>query len=316
MELVNVKISDILQYENSRAKIGDLSELMRSIKEKGLLSPIIIAPNFTDSKKDKKYIIIAGNRRMSACFKLGMMSIDAFLDVNIIDEKNLMLINLTENIQRKNLSPWEDGRYFFRLKIEYNMSEPEISVRVGVGLSYIKAALFAFRSIKTKYSKDIVYNPSGKNLVGKIPISFAKKLNDLNINYRLTEDNKDEILLACKRGELTESKLKDVVAGIAGGRSLEDVIHGQKAISYVRCDIPVMNLELQEIKDKYKLSGRDIMTKIVRGELVERFSDPFKKGNKINVQYIPPKSKNSKTQSKINKRVILRKGTTNKLNDR
>jgi ParB family chromosome partitioning protein len=106
MEVVKLKISEVVLKDNSRGQIGDdLSELMSSIKTHGLLQPIGVIK----SKRGKKYEVVYGNRRYNAVKKLGIKTIQAvILKVNDADK---LILNLVENIQRKDVPVSEQARY-------------------------------------------------------------------------------------------------------------------------------------------------------------------------------------------------------------
>ncbi len=82
----------------------DNDDLTVSVKENGLLQPILVRP------KQPGFEIVAGNRRMLACKKLGWKKIAChIIDV---DDKTAFEISLSENLQRKNLSPIEEAEAF------------------------------------------------------------------------------------------------------------------------------------------------------------------------------------------------------------
>src|SRR5437660_2380423 len=94
--------------EQPRTNLGNLEELAASIREKGVLEPILvrsIGPN--------RYQIISGERRFRAAGMAGLDEIPAIeLDV---DDKEQLEIALIENIQRKDLTPFEEAEGFYVL---------------------------------------------------------------------------------------------------------------------------------------------------------------------------------------------------------
>lgn len=100
--LKNLNINDVEPNKNQARKKFDqeaLEELADSIKEFGLIQPIVV------TKKDDYYSIIAGERRWRACKIAGVKEIPAIIREN--DEKINSEISLIENIQRENLNPYE-----------------------------------------------------------------------------------------------------------------------------------------------------------------------------------------------------------------
>jgi ParB family chromosome partitioning protein len=108
----------------------DNDELTVSIKEKGLLQPILVRP------KQSGFEIVAGNRRMLACKKLGWKKIAChIIDV---DDKAAFEISLSENLQRKNLSPIEEAEAFKAYVSDFGYGGvSELASRIGKSPSYV-----------------------------------------------------------------------------------------------------------------------------------------------------------------------------------
>ena len=101
----------------------DLQELVQSVKEKGILQPIVVR------KKGDFWEIIAGERRFRAAQKLGHLTIPA-IEVVASDVEALEL-SLVENLQRTDLSPLEEAEGFRRLQEEFNLTQEQIAQKVG-----------------------------------------------------------------------------------------------------------------------------------------------------------------------------------------
>jgi ParB family transcriptional regulator, chromosome partitioning protein len=125
---------DLLRRSDLNEKGGEGNEdndnLTVSIKEKGLLQPILVRP------KKSGFEIVAGNRRMLACKKLGWKKITChIIDV---DDKTAFEISLSENLQRKNLSPIEEGEAFKAYIADFGYGGvSELASRIGKSPSYI-----------------------------------------------------------------------------------------------------------------------------------------------------------------------------------
>jgi ParB family chromosome partitioning protein len=103
---------------------GKLDELANSIKEKGVIQPIIVR------KIDDGYELVAGERRLVAVKKLGLSIIPAILTENLSKEGSLEL-SIIENIQREDLNPIDQGKGYKRLIEEFGLSQEDISKKVG-----------------------------------------------------------------------------------------------------------------------------------------------------------------------------------------
>ena len=92
-----------------------LAELSKSIKEKGIITPITVR------ESNKGYEIIAGERRWRAAKKAKLKSIPAYI-LNIGDEAEMMEVALIENIQREDLNPIEEAEGYAVLNSKYSLS--------------------------------------------------------------------------------------------------------------------------------------------------------------------------------------------------
>lgn len=106
-----------------------LEELANSIKEYGLIQPIVV------SKKDGYYCIIAGERRWRACKLAGLKEIPAIIRED--DEKKNQEIALIENIQREDLNPFEKALGIKNLMNTYNLTQEEVAKKLGMGRSTV-----------------------------------------------------------------------------------------------------------------------------------------------------------------------------------
>jgi ParB family transcriptional regulator, chromosome partitioning protein len=131
--LENVDISKIklFKYYYRNNLHEDIHELCYSIKEKGLLQPIIV--RMTD---DLKYEIVAGTRRYNACKMLGWRKI--LCHVVELDDKDAFEVSLMENIHSKNLNPIDEARAFKDYVSTYGWGGiSELATKLGKSASYI-----------------------------------------------------------------------------------------------------------------------------------------------------------------------------------
>ena len=100
-----------------------LEELAESIKQFGLLQPILV--------QDRKtyYEIIAGERRWRAAKKAGLKEVPVI--IKNLSEREIVEISLIENIQRENLNPIEEAQAYKRLLTEFNLKQDEVAERVA-----------------------------------------------------------------------------------------------------------------------------------------------------------------------------------------
>jgi ParB family chromosome partitioning protein len=100
-----------------------LQELAESIKEKGILEPLIVR------KMDQGYELIVGERRWRAAHKAGLREVP--IVVKEVEGREALEISLIENLQREDLNPIEAAEGFKHLIEEFNISQEDLSKRIG-----------------------------------------------------------------------------------------------------------------------------------------------------------------------------------------
>ena len=130
--LKNLKITEVEPNRDQPRKNFNqeaLEELAESIKEYGLIQPIVV------TKKDGYYSIIAGERRWRACKLAGLQEISAIVRED--DEKKNTEISLIENIQREDLNPFEKALWIRNLIDTYGLTQEEVAKKLGKSRSTI-----------------------------------------------------------------------------------------------------------------------------------------------------------------------------------
>ena len=112
-----------------------LEELTNSIKEQGVIQPIVVRPD----KSAGKYEIIAGERRWLAAQNAGLHEIPVVI-LNVDDVKSLEFA-IVENVQRQDLNPIEEARGYQRLVEDFSYNQQKLSKFIGKSRSYIANSL-------------------------------------------------------------------------------------------------------------------------------------------------------------------------------
>ena len=126
-DYIEVKLIDVEPNKDQPRKSFDkvsLEELAASIKEHGLLQPIVVKPLMGGT-----YRIIAGERRWRACRMAGLERVPVI--VKDLGEQEVMEVALIENLQRQDLNPIEEALGYKTLIENYNLTQEEVAVRVG-----------------------------------------------------------------------------------------------------------------------------------------------------------------------------------------
>ena len=178
--------------DQPRTNLGNIEELSASIKEKGVLEPILvrsIAPN--------RYQIIAGERRFRAATMAGLDEIPAIeLDV---DEQEQLEIALIENIQRKDLTPFEEAEGLLVLQQKFDYTHEKISKVIGKSRSTVTETL----------------------LINDIPDRIRAMCREAGIS------NKSVLVQVARAG--SEEAMEQVVRGVAAGEMSRDEVRKKTA---------------------------------------------------------------------------------------
>ena len=114
----------------------NLEELANSIKEQGVIQPIVVRPNKTT---EGKYEIIAGERRWLASQNAGLHEVPVVV-LDVDDVKSLEFA-IVENVQRQDLNPIEEARGYQKLIDDFNYNQEKLSKFIGKSRSYIANSL-------------------------------------------------------------------------------------------------------------------------------------------------------------------------------
>ncbi len=116
-----------------RQVMGDLSELMASIAEKGIIEPIVVR------QRGSRFQIVAGERRYQAAVQVGVTEIPAV--IREVDDAEIIEIALVENIQRKDLTAFEEAEALFSLQTRCNYTHEDMARRLGKSRTSITESL-------------------------------------------------------------------------------------------------------------------------------------------------------------------------------
>lgn len=181
-----------------------LSELMNSIKEKGVVQPVLVR------KTHDGYELIAGERRLRAVRKLGFADIPAIVkDVGDIDMLEMALI---ENIQREELNPIEEAHAFQRFITDFDFTQEKIAKVLGKDRSTIANTLRLLglpRRIQEYISKGSITAGHAKALLS-LPVESAQlKLCNIIIRKGLSVREAESLVSRKIAGEVKRALKKD-----------------------------------------------------------------------------------------------------------
>ncbi len=163
-----------------------LEELTNSIKERGIIQPLIVR----NLKEDKnKFELIAGERRLQASQNAGLHEVPAVV-IEADDIKSLEFA-IIENVQRQDLNPIEEANSYQKLIHDFNYDQEKVAKFIGKSRSHVANYLRILSlpdDVKSKILEGILSQGHAKVLVGLENASFiAKKIINKKLSVRQTE---------------------------------------------------------------------------------------------------------------------------------
>ena len=164
-----IVISEIIPSPWQPRKIFDeeaLNDLVLSIKEHGVLQPLVVR------KINDKYELVAGERRWRAAQLASLKKVPIVLIE--VDDKKALEIALVENLQREDLNPIEEAKGYALLKETFNLTQEQVSERVGKGRTTITNAL------RLLDLSDFIQEKVSLNILSVGHAKVLLKINDLS----------------------------------------------------------------------------------------------------------------------------------------
>ena len=141
--LLIVAIKDIIPnplQPRREFKPEELADLSASIREKGVIQPLIVRNSPDAVKGTISYQLIAGERRLRAAQLAGFIELPVRV-LEVANDQEMLELALIENLQREDLNPVELARGYQRLAEEYSLTQDQISARVGKNRATVANAL-------------------------------------------------------------------------------------------------------------------------------------------------------------------------------
>lgn len=166
-EFILCSISQLIPNPYQPRNIFDEEELLTlsaSIKEYGILQPILVRTNPDDKNL---FQIIAGERRLRASKLAGLEQVPII--IREIDDEKMLQISIVENIQRENLNPVEEAKAYKRLVDEFNYTQENLAMVVGKSRPYIANSIRLLnlpQNIQEAVYKNIISGGHARALLG------------------------------------------------------------------------------------------------------------------------------------------------------
>ena len=253
-----LSISDLIPNKYQPRKIFDednLNDLTNSIKERGILQPIIVRKSNDDKSK---FEIIAGERRWLAAQKAGLHNVPVV--ITEVDDLKSLEFAIVENVQRHDLNPLEEAQGYKRLIDEFNYDQEKVSKFIGKSRSHITNSLrlltLPLEVIKLIETQKLTAGHA-KILVGLENSSFvANKIVEKKLSVRQAESfvkifkNKRQ-----KPNNVKDANIKDLEISVSNKIGLNVLIKNKKnnkgKITFEYKDLDQLNKIIDIIKSNY-----------------------------------------------------------------
>ena len=251
-------IIDLIPNKYQPRKIFDeanLNDLTNSIKERGILQPIIVRKS---SDENSKYEIIAGERRWLAAQKAGLHTVPVV--ITLADDLKSLEFAIVENVQRHDLNPLEEAQGYKKLIEKFSYDQDKVSKFIGKSRSYISNSLRLLtlpnEIIKLIENQKLTAGHA-KILVGLENANFiANKIIEKKLSVRQAENLVK--ILKSKNNRRIGSKdpnIKDLENSIIEKIGVDVVIKNNKknkgSVSFFYKDIDQLNRIIEIIKNNY-----------------------------------------------------------------
>jgi ParB family chromosome partitioning protein len=166
-----------------------LEELAQSVKEHGLIQPLIV----THDAESGKYQLIAGERRWHAAKIAGLSTVPAI--VKEVSPRQMLEIALVENIQRADLNPLEEAEAYHFLIEEFGLTQEEVAKRVGKSRTAVANTVRLLRlppEVKSALAEGLISEGHARALLSlptpELQIKALEKVVKQGLNVRQTEE--------------------------------------------------------------------------------------------------------------------------------
>ncbi|MDD4762032.1 MAG: ParB/RepB/Spo0J family partition protein [Candidatus Pacebacteria bacterium] len=160
-----------------------LKELASSIREFGVLQPLVVTKNIKDTPTgaEVEYELIAGERRLMASKLAGLERVPVIIK-NSTPKKEKLELAIIENLQRENLNPIESARAFSKLQDEYGMTQREIAARLG------KSREVVANSMRLLSLPTYIQEAVSQGKIGESQARLLLSVSNLDNQQRIFED--------------------------------------------------------------------------------------------------------------------------------
>ncbi len=188
--LVNISPNDVVpnpQQPRSEFNREELEELVVSIREVGLLQPIVVRPLVGATKGQPQYELIMGERRLRASKQLGLETIPAVVK-NTADE-NMLRDALLENLHRANLNALEEASAYQQLLEDFGITQEQLAERIGRSRPQITNTIRLLKlpvSVQQRVAAGVLSAGHARAILAAGDAAAMERLSDKIVNEELS----------------------------------------------------------------------------------------------------------------------------------
>lgn len=229
---------------------SDLADLANSIREHGIVQPILVRPAKGEDLAGAHYEIIAGERRWRSAQKAGLHEVPII--IRDVGDKQALELAIIENVQRADLNSVEEGLGYQQLINEYDYSQNELAQVIGKSRSHVANTLRLLKLPQSVQSLIISGSLSAGHartlITAENPIELAKKIVEEGLSVRQAELlAQGELEVKSAGGKSSASRLK--AQKTADIRALEQGLEDSLGL---KIDLRHGEKEKGELRIKYK----------------------------------------------------------------
>ncbi len=234
----------------------NLKELTSSIKERGVIQPIIVRP---DKNSLGKYEIIAGERRWLASQNAGLHEVPVVI-LEVDDEKSLEFA-IIENVQRQDLNSIEEAQGYQRLINEFSYNQEKLAKFIGKSRSYIANSLRLLnlpKEVIAYVEKEQISAGHARSLIGlSNAIQIANKIVEKKLSVRQSENlvralrNKKNLKIVPSKDSNILNLEKALVDKIGMNVEIKNTKHNTGTLSFEYKNLEQLDRLIDIIKNNY-----------------------------------------------------------------
>jgi ParB family transcriptional regulator, chromosome partitioning protein len=237
-----------------------LRELADSIREQGVLQPLVVRPTAA-SADDSKFEIVAGERRWRAAEMAGLQTVPVV--IRELDDQSALAVSLIENLQREDLNPIDQAHSLARLAQEFSLTHEQVARAVGrsrASVSNLLRLLDLHDDVKALLAAgriDMGHARALLSLDDKRQVSMARKVEASGMSVRQVENSVRDVQSSRAAGagdrptvDLQTRWLQKQIAGELGQRiSIRQAANGEYSLHIAFRDLTRLHEALQRMEE-------------------------------------------------------------------